>query len=61
MTNITHLQRRRHRALIILAADWALTKKRMAQRCLFARNYVYLRRRGLSRAVAWHSAGFTFT
>jgi len=39
-----------------LAADWALTKRRMTQRVQFLRNYLYLRQRGFTRAMAWNSA-----
>ena len=56
------LPRRTHRQalLTLLAGDWALTKRRMAQRAQFIRNYLYLRSRGFTRNGAWRSAFYTF-
>ena len=62
MNKLILLPRRTQRPSLLkqLAADWALTKRRMAQRALFLRNYLYLRRRGFTRAMAWNSARYTY-
>ena len=58
MNRLILLPRRTHRPALLklLAADWALTKRRMKQRVRFIRDYLYLRQCWLSHSTAWIAA-----